>query len=165
MAQQDPTADELNSLPQLSACVLESLRLLPPIGQLINRRASKPLNLGGEHFIPEGMYLGYHSAATNRDPEAWGPDADEFVPDRWGSTVETIQKNYRRRRARAEYISFHGGRRACLGERFALLQLKVTLYVLTRSLRWTIDPAWPDRMTPAGPLSPRGLRLVFERRQ
>lgn len=135
-------------MPLLSAVVLESLRLFPPIGQLINRQVSQPVWLGGEIFVPAGTYVGYNCYSTNRDSEAWGSDSNEFRPQRWGLNCQDIQKEYRRRRSRAEFISFHGGQRACLGERFALLQLKATLYVLVKSLRWKLDPTWPDRMTP-----------------
>lgn len=135
----------------MTSVILESLRLLPPIGQLVNRRAAKPLVLGESIFIPYGTYLGYNSYATNRNPEVWGSDADDFVPSRWGDTTVSIQREFRRRKAQAEFITFHGGRRACLGEKFALVQLKITLFVLTRRLRWTLDPTWPDRMTPVSP--------------
>lgn len=140
--------EALQSMPLLSAVIYESLRLFPPIGQLINRRVTQHVRLGGDILIPEGTYVGYNCYSTNRDPETWGPDADSFRPTRWGVTCQEIQKEYRRRRARAEFISFHGGQRACLGERFAVLQLKVTLLVLVRELKWKLDPSWPDRMTP-----------------
>jgi unspecific monooxygenase len=143
-----PSEETLRNMPFLTACVYESLRLMPPIGQLVNRLATTPLVLGDDMVIPEGTYIGYNSYATNRDPEVWGKDADEFVPARWGHTTGDIQTHYRRSRARAEFISFHGGRRACLGERFAVLQLKVTVFTLVRNLRWKLDPEWPDRMTP-----------------
>ncbi|GAO17253.1 hypothetical protein UVI_02060990 [Ustilaginoidea virens] len=160
----DVTQESLHSIPLLSAVVYESLRLFPPIGQLVNRQVAQPILLGGRIHLPQGTYVGYNCYSTNRDPGAWGADADAFRPSRWGTTCQDIQKEYRRRRSRAEFISFHGGQRACLGERFALLQLKATLYVLLRSLQWKLDPTWPDRMTPAGPLCPRNLRLVFEQR-
>ncbi|KAG5929784.1 hypothetical protein E4U53_002368 [Claviceps sorghi] len=156
--------ETLQSMPLLSAVVLESIRLFPPIGQLINRKVSRPVWLGGEIFVPAGTYVGYNCYSTNRDSEAWGADSNDFRPQRWGLGCQEIQREYRRRRSRAEFISFHGGQRACLGERFALLQLKATLYVLVKSLRWKLDPVWPDRMTPAGPLCPRNLHLIFEQR-
>ncbi|KAG5982288.1 hypothetical protein E4U55_002093 [Claviceps digitariae] len=156
--------ESLHSMPLLAAVVFESIRLFPPIGQLINRQVSQPVWLGGDIFVPAGTYVGYNCYSTNRDPEAWGPDPNEFRPQRWGLDCQDIQREYRRRRSRAEFISFHGGQRACLGERFALVQLKATLYVLVKSLRWKLDPTWPDRMTPAGPLCPRNLHLIFEQR-
>lgn len=146
----EPTHDILDNMPVLFSIVLESLRLFPPISQLINRRVSKPTLLGGKIYIPPGTYVGYNCYATNRDPEIWGKSADEFLPQRWGSTVDAISKRYRKAKAQAEFISFHGGKRACLGERFALLEIKVSLYVLVQQLQWRLDPEWPDRKMPVG---------------
>ncbi|OJJ46526.1 hypothetical protein ASPZODRAFT_152015 [Penicilliopsis zonata CBS 506.65] len=151
-----------DTLPYLTATILECLRLFPPIGQLINRRVSSSVLLGDGHIhLPPGTYVGYNSYGTNRDPAAWGPTADEFLPERWGSSHEEIAHRYQRAKAQAEFISFHGGLRACLGERFALLEMHISLFILVQRLTWVLDPQWPDRMTPAGPLHPRGLRLVF----
>ena len=136
------------SLPYLTATILECLRLLPPISQLINRYVAEPACLGGSIHIPRGTYIGYNSYATNRDPVTWGPDANDFRPERWGSTHEQISKNYQSAKARAEFISFHSGSRACLGEKFALLQMRITLFVLASAFRWDLDPEWKDRMTP-----------------
>ncbi|KAL8347657.1 hypothetical protein RB601_002970 [Gaeumannomyces tritici] len=171
----DPAAATqlLQELPLMTAVVYESLRLFPPIGQLVNRRvgAAGGALLGGggsssssSTYLPHGTYVGYNCYSTNRDPEAWGADADEFRPARWGGAPDEIQRCYRRRRTRGEFISFHGGKRACLGEKFALLEMRVTLWLLVGRFRWALDPTWPDRMTPAGPLYPRALKLVFENR-
>ncbi|GJC82016.1 cytochrome P450-DIT2 [Colletotrichum liriopes] len=151
-------------MPYLTSLIYECLRLFPPIGQLINRRAAATALLGGDVVIPKGTYVGYHCYSTNRCPVAWGPTADKFDPGRWGSSSEAIQQNYRRRRARGEWISFHGGKRACLGEKFAMLEMRATLIQLVREFSFTLDPMWVDRKTPAGPLYPRALRLVFAER-
>lgn len=143
-----PSAERLQGMPFLTSIIYESLRLFPPIGQLVNRKASADTLLGGEVAVPKGTYLGYNCYATNRDPAAWGPEADVFNPTRWGDNPVTIQKQYRLRRARAEFISFHGGRRACLGEKFALLQMRITLVTLVKAFTWELDPTWADRMTP-----------------
>lgn len=142
-----PDAEYLDSLPLLTSIIYESLRLFPPIGQLINRRVASAVHLGDAIFLPEGTYVGYNCYSTNRDPDAWGQDADAFRPSRWGCSRRDIHREYRRRRTRAEFITFHGGQRACLGEQFAVLQLKATVYTLVTSLRWRLDPTWPDRMT------------------
>lgn len=138
----------LPELPYLTTVIYESLRLFPPISQLINRRAREDVQLNGSIMIPKGTYLGYNCYSTNRDPVYWGPRADAFDPGRWGDTLPAIQKQYRQRRARAEFISFHGGRRACLGERFAMLQMRITLVTLVGEFSWKLDPNWVDRKTP-----------------
>lgn len=138
----------LHHMPYMTSVVYESLRMLPPISQLINRRAAQGVMLGGDIYIPEGMYLGYHCYSTHRDVETWGSDVERFHPERWGDTVEAIQRFYRQKRSRAEFVSFHGGVRSCLGEKFAVLQLKVTLFVLVGRFQWRLDPSWLDKMTP-----------------
>ncbi|KAL1837215.1 hypothetical protein VTJ49DRAFT_4116 [Mycothermus thermophilus] len=144
-----PDPEILQGMPFLTSVIYESLRLFPPIGQLVNRRASEDALLGGDIFIPKGTYLGYNCYSTNRDPGVWGPDADKFEPRRWGTSAVAIQKQYRARRARAEFITFHGGRRACLGEKFAILQMRITLVTLIQEFTWRLDPTWVDRKTPS----------------
>ncbi|KAK3291771.1 cytochrome P450 [Chaetomium fimeti] len=145
-----PEAAALQDLPLMTAVIYESLRLYPPIGQLINRRAAKDTMLGGAIYVPRGTYVGYNCYSTNRDAAAWGPAACEFRPERWGDSSESVQKHFRLRRARGEFISFHGGKRACLGERFAMFEMRVTLWVLVGRFRWSLDPGWEDRKTPVG---------------
>ena len=148
-----PTHATLQRMPYLAAVVYESLRVLPPLSQLINRRAASDERLGGddgggEAVVPRGTYLGYHCYSTHRDADAWGGDAGDFRPERWGATLEAVQRLYRRKRACAEFVAFHGGGRACLGEGFALLEIKVTLCVLVARFAWRLDPTWSERMTP-----------------
>ncbi|KAK4096577.1 cytochrome P450 [Parathielavia hyrcaniae] len=143
-----PNPEMFQDMPILTAVIYESLRLFPPIGQLVNRKASEDALLGGDIVIPKGTYLGYNCYSTNRDPAVWGPRAHAFDPGRWGDSPAAIQKQYRLRKSRAEFISFHGGRRACLGEKFALLEMRITLVYLICEFTWTLDPRWLDRMTP-----------------
>lgn len=143
----EPTLECLQDMPYMTSIVYESLRVLPPISQLINRRAAEDVMLGGRVCIPKGMYLGYNCYSTHRDIDIWGPDAWSFCPERWGDSTEAIQRFYRQKRTRTEFLTFHGGIRSCLGERFAVLQLKVTLFALIRRFTWGLDPSWPDKMT------------------
>lgn len=125
-----PSWDTLQTMPWLPAVVCESPRLLPPISQLASRRAAKSIALDKEKSIPQGTYVGYDCYLNNREPGSWGADAEEFRPRRWGTTCEEGLRLYRLRRSRAKIISFHGGKRACLGEKHALTQIKTTLFAL-----------------------------------
>ncbi|KAL4925205.1 cytochrome P450 [Aspergillus undulatus] len=151
----------LSSLPTLTAVIYEVLRLYPPISQLINRATTAPTLLGGSIPIPEGTYVGYNAYSTNRDADFWGPTAEDFNPARWGDNMDEINALFRRANAKGGFISFHGGRRACLGQKFAMLEARVTLAFLVKTLRWELDPSWPRMMTPAGPLYARNLRVRF----
>ena len=94
------------------------------------------------------LFVREHTSATRRDKIAWGDDPKDFHPRRGGSTIEEISKKYRKVNARAEFIAFHGGRRACLGEKFAILETRITLMELLRHFTFDLDPEWVDRMTP-----------------
>ncbi|KAJ4286179.1 cytochrome P450-dit2 [Collariella sp. IMI 366227] len=92
----NPNPEIIQNMAFLTSVIYESLRLFPPIGQLVNRKAINDALLGGDVVIPRGTYLGYNCYSTNRDPEIWGPGADLFNPGRWGDTPVAIQKQLAR---------------------------------------------------------------------
>lgn len=41
--------------------------------------------------VPEGTFINVGIAAANRDPLIWGPDADQWRPERWlGKTIDEV---------------------------------------------------------------------------
>ncbi|KAF2687666.1 putative cytochrome P450 [Lentithecium fluviatile CBS 122367] len=158
----EPLYTEIHDLPLLTSVIYETLRLFPPISQLLNRRTKVATVLGDNIAIPQGVYVGYNAYSTNRDIDFWGLDADIFKPERWGSNKDDINHKFRRANAKGAFISFHGGRRACIGQKWAMEELRITMVEILRGLRWTLDKSWDGRMTPAGPLYPRNLKIKFE---
>jgi cytochrome P450 len=142
----DPHA--LAELPTLTATIYETLRLYPPISQLMNRRTEEDVMLGGNILLRKGTYCGYNGYTTNRDVQAWGPDSHEFRPERWGKTTEEVQMLFRKSSSKSTFISFHGGRRTCLGIKFAMTGARLSISKLLTTLEWQLDPAWQRRMTP-----------------
>lgn len=159
-ADYEPSYNEIHNLPHLTAVVYESLRMFPPISQLINRRTTESVVLGGKLPVPKGVFLGYNAYSTNRDIEFWGTDSDVFKPERWGKNMEEINHLYRRANSKGAFISFHGGRRACLGQKFAMQQLRITISELVRGCKWKVDESWDGRMTPVFPPTKRTTDTV-----
>lgn len=155
---------ELSELPLLNSFIFEAIRLLPPLNTIINRKTARACRLGPDIVIPEGTYVGYNNYGTSHDPRYWGPDADEFIPQRWGDDIESISKNWRHAKNAYTMTAFHGGRRACLGEKLALTEMRITIAEVLRKFEWTLAEDWAEKMTPAGPLSPSNLKLHFKRR-
>ncbi|ORY68881.1 cytochrome P450 [Pseudomassariella vexata] len=75
------TAAEVDSLPYLNAFCNEVFRLYPPVPSIV-RETRIDTCLDGT-FIPKGTTLLILAGATNLDKERWGPDAEDFNPDRW----------------------------------------------------------------------------------
>ncbi|CAG7944918.1 unnamed protein product [Penicillium salamii] len=145
-----PSQEIINTLPYLTSVVLELLRVFPPVSQLINRVAMQPAVLGGDLPIPKGTFVGWNAWLVHSNTAIWGADAREFRPERWGSTVEEMQARFRRETVRGTYIPFNAHRRKCLGQGFALLQLKILLFVLLGRVRWVVDPEYRLKLTPVG---------------
>lgn len=77
-------------------------------------------------LIRKGEAVGYCVYAMHRRKDIYGPDADTFRPERWEDpSLLTRVGNW-------GYLPFNGGPRVCLGQEFALLEVK---YTITRILQ------------------------------
>ena len=72
-------------------------------------------------FVPKGMDTRIALFAINRRADIWGPDAEEFNPDRWVGRSIGI-----------EFSPFAAGRRKCIGREFHLGLFSFTIYADTR---------------------------------
>ncbi len=151
---------KMTNIPILNSVIYETLRYLPPLSQIINRKTSKITNLN-HHIIPGNTFVGYLCISTGRNKEYWGIDAEKFNPLRWGKTISEINERYKNSKRNAELIAFHGGSRSCMGEKFALLESKLLIIELVKHFKWELDSEWHDKMTSGGPLCPLNLKLRF----
>jgi sterol 14-demethylase len=116
----------LREIPRLERCVLEVLRLHPPLVTLM-RRVKRDFEVGDQR-IPAGDTLAISPYVTHRNPR-WFPDPERFDPERaWPEPVFA-------------YIPFGGGRRKCVGNAFALLQVKAIFCALLA--RYEFEPVDP----------------------
>lgn len=145
--QQAPTADLLNNLPILTSVLYELLRLYPPVSQLINRVTTSNALLGGKISIPQRTWVGWNAYGAHVDTANWGKDAYEFLPGRWGETVEQMQTKFRQDCVGGRYIPFNAHSRKCLGQGFALLEMKVILFELVRRGRWGVHEGYRLKLT------------------
>jgi len=143
----NPSVELINQMPYLYSVVLELLRLYPPVSQLINRVSVEPSVLGGEVHIPARTWVGWNAFGVHTDRQSWGPNAREFVPERWGSDIKTIQSNMRMRAAQCQFIAFNAHSRKCLGQAFAVLEMKIVLFEMVRRLDWKVDPSYQLKLT------------------
>ncbi|KAB8542084.1 hypothetical protein FH972_025547 [Carpinus fangiana] len=156
-----PSTELLNSMPYLTSVLYEMLRLYPPVSQLINRVTITDTILGGNIRIPKRTWVGWNAYGAHVDPNSW-PSPYTFKPERWGETVEQMQSKFRRDCVAGRYIPFNAHSRKCLGQGFALLEMKVVLFELVKSVTWTVDKTYKLKLTPGGILAPLGCKVVFK---
>jgi cytochrome P450 len=141
----DPTYDQLKtSLPYLDAVVHETLRLHPPLAEFTRLAAaddviplSEPVRTkSGEMTdsisIAKGTLITISGAAINRSSAIWGPDAKEFMPDRWLSEGG-ISGKAKEVQGHRHLLTFVDGPRTCLGKDFAIAEFKTVLSVLVKN--------------------------------
>ncbi|KAF9433424.1 hypothetical protein BGZ76_009482 [Entomortierella beljakovae] len=132
-AVQDITYDALTSLPYFSAFVKELLRFVPPVSQVLRVAAKDDVILG--YRIPKGTDVVVAPSLLHKMKNVWGPDADEFKPERWMGENAMLEKNW-------AYIPFLGGPRYCIGAKLALIEIKVVLYHLVTRFEYKPVPGY-----------------------
>ena len=64
----------------------------------------------------------------NRSTSIWGPDAKEFVPERWLNNENGLTQRAKELQGFHHTLSFIDGPRTCLGKSFAVTEIKVGGY-------------------------------------
>ncbi|KAI9320451.1 cytochrome P450 [Dichotomocladium elegans] len=150
-----PTPDEINALTLLNNVCKEVMRLYTPV-PMVNRVAIKDVVLGGQYFIPKGTGVFIAPLVTHHDPDFWGPDVEDFRPDRWNEAPANQANPY-------VYMPFLAGGRQCIGYRFALLEFKVVLATLVSRLRYTEKPGFEPQIKQQMTLRPwPNMTLIVE---
>lgn len=126
----------LESVPYLTACVKESLRLAMAVPGRLPRTvpsdASKVFAVDGKP-IPPGATVRMSAYTMHFSEELWGDDARVFNPNRW---LDESSKGLD-----AHLVTFSKGARSCIGQNLAHAELMVMLYMLFRNFNVELDPS------------------------
>jgi cytochrome P450 len=131
---------KLGSLPYLSACVEETLRLCPPKASTLPREVLPGgADIDGQH-IPAGVSVGTPVYVLHHDEDIF-PQAWSYVPERWVSEdKESVA------RARAAMCPFLIGPMNCIGKNIAYFALKAAL----AQVLWRYDVRQAGEVTVGG---------------
>ncbi|KAI0705562.1 cytochrome P450 [Earliella scabrosa] len=142
-----PTMDELSSLPYLDAVVRETLRIHAPVPSTVRTAMKDEVLPLSEPFVDrhgqvqdsirvlKDTPIFIPILSLNRSKKLWGEDAYEFKPERWENPPEEISNIPG---VWGHLLSFLGGPRACIGYRFALIEMKAIIYTLVRAFEFEL---------------------------
>ncbi|XP_077511624.1 cytochrome P450 3A24-like isoform X1 [Amblyomma americanum] len=126
---EDISCDQLKSLKRLDMIVSEGLRKNPPLVFFTARMCYEEMTIMGR-TIPAGSRLVFPVWNIHHDPKLW-PHPEKFDPERFSGD------NGNKRHPMA-YAPFGIGPRQCLGQKFALLELKTALCKLIRKYEFSL---------------------------
>jgi len=150
--------DTVRKFKTLTMVILESLRLYGP-EVIAAREALSNMKLG-DLDVPEGIHMWVYYPALHRDTENWGLDANEFKPERFANGVSESCKYPQ------AYMPFGFGTRLCIGQTFAMLQLKIVLTLILSKFSFSLSPNYRHSPVYKMLLLPEhGIRLIVRRVQ
>uniref|UniRef100_A0A7N5J9A8 Cytochrome P450 4F3 n=1 Tax=Ailuropoda melanoleuca TaxID=9646 RepID=A0A7N5J9A8_AILME len=128
--------DDLAQLPFLTMCIKESLRLHPPV-TVISRCCTQDTVLPDGRVIPKGVICLISIFGTHHNPSVW-PDPEVYNPFRFDP--ENMKE-----RSPLAFIPFSAGPRNCIGQKFAMMEMKVVLVLTLLRFRVLPDEEEPRR--------------------
>jgi len=121
-----PDYESIKGMKYLKNVLSESLRLYPVVpgnSRFANKDTTLPRGGGPDGqspvFVPKGTMVAYSTYTMHRRKDIYGPDAEEFRPERW-SAEEGLRPGW-------AYLPFNGGPRICVGQQFALTEASYTI--------------------------------------
>lgn len=157
---------QTRAIPYLEVVIREALRLYP--GNLFPQERIVPaggLKLPDGRFVPEGTAVGFNAYAMHRNKAIWGPDAEEFRPERFlrSSGESEAAFNERMRLYNDSDLTFGAGSRRCIGMNLALMEV----YKSTATLiaMFDFELATQDEWTVKAELFPRATGIICKIRQ
>ncbi|KAI8115355.1 putative cytochrome P450 4d14 [Lucilia cuprina] len=111
------TMRDLHNLKYLEAVIKESLRLYPSV-PIIGRQTVEDIQIG-DQIIPANCTIGMLVYAAGRDPDYFN-QPNEFNPERFYSESPDTINSF-------AYVPFSAGPRNCIGQKFAMLEMKSTI--------------------------------------
>lgn len=143
---QELSFENVQKLTYTEQVIKEVLRLYPP-AWVMSRES-----LSGDQIqrlkVPKGMYLYLFIYGVHHDPEFW-PLPEKFDPERFNKENEKKELPF-------SYFPFGGGPRLCIGNNFAMLEMKVVLALLLMNFRFQVKNGSSVLPEPLITLRPKG---------
>ncbi|XP_053776276.1 cytochrome P450 4X1 [Desmodus rotundus] len=149
------TWEQLGEMSYTTMCIKESLRLMPT-AIAISRELSKPITFSDGRSLPAGMTVVLSIWGLHRNPAVW-ENPKVFDPLRFS------RENYSKRHSHS-FLPFSAGPRNCIGQHFAMTELKVAIALILLRFEVAPDPTRPPVPTVQILLKPKnGIHLYLKK--
>ncbi|XP_058448074.1 cytochrome P450 4d2-like isoform X2 [Malaya genurostris] len=146
------TYRNLQDMKYLEMVIKESLRLYPPV-PIIGRKFTDKTEINGK-TVPENSNFNLGIILMHRDPTLF-ESPEKFDPERF-NPERTMEQT-----SPYAYIPFSAGPRNCIGQKFAMLELKSTLSKVIRHYRLTVAGPEPKLVVQLTLKPKDGLEIGF----
>ncbi|KAK7718990.1 hypothetical protein SLS63_010313 [Diaporthe eres] len=145
----------VSKLKYLDAVIRETLRLSAPIWAF-GREPQKDEVLGGKYLIKKDEQIVCVLSKSQKDPEVWGPDADEFIPERMlDGGFDRTQEQFPH-----SWSPFGTGMRSCIGRSFAWQEMMLAFAALLQNFSFVMDnPSYTLQIQTALTIKPKGFYI------
>ncbi|XP_043362707.1 cytochrome P450 4F22 isoform X1 [Dermochelys coriacea] len=146
--------EDLSQMPFSTMCIKESLRLHPPV-TAVSRRCTEDIKLPDGRVLPKGNICLISIYGTHHNPAVW-PEPQVYNPHRFDPENSKNQPPL-------AFMPFSAGPRNCIGQNFAMTEMKVVLALTLLRFALRLDESRPVRRKPELILrSENGLWLHLE---
>jgi len=162
-----PDFKDLDAFPLTYAVLKESLRLYPPI-PIVSRKLDQDVEIEG-YTLKKGINVTVRPWVVHHNPAVWS-FPDEFRPERFlGDKPENADEPF-------AFIPFSAGPRNCIGQKFALYEMKTILSMILPRFEFGVNEMFDNsRVDPRIPPidivpnitlhPPKGIHLFVRERK